>query len=68
MPEKSQVRAKAAGELACRPGSVIPGFVTCGYSPVCRLTWANSTALYGAVLSYTGRHVRQMCASYRSAT
>jgi hypothetical protein len=27
------VIAQAAGESACRPGSVTPGFLTCGYSP-----------------------------------
>jgi hypothetical protein len=30
---KPQVSGRAAGESACRPGSVTPGFLTCCYSP-----------------------------------
>ena len=32
MTAQAQAKARMRGEPACRPGSVIPGFLTCHYS------------------------------------
>ena len=52
MSAKPQVSGGAAGELACRPGSLTPGFLTCrdshGTSPGLRRH-------YGSLRGNTGR-------------
>jgi integrase len=53
----------AAGELACRPGSVIGGFLTCADAAIGLWPADTSTGCYRTFAMASGCHVRQMCAS-----
>jgi len=53
MNAQPHARGRAAGESACRPGSVSPGFLTCGYSPECRLTCTDSSHEFPSFPAFT---------------